>query len=169
MCIISKRLRNQGCGSGFSESGSGSTHFAESECWSRLLMNLDLIRIQSGSEPKFLTVNFGENYKRKFFFFIKKRHICLLKPFQAPGETSSHTEISSNKKPLRFFIFWETIVACLDLPSLTQLNPDPIQIRIRIQNAVWHVKVFKCDDKKSARWKNERYITWKESISSRHY
>jgi hypothetical protein len=67
--------------------------------------------------------------------------MCLLKnttkDFQAPEKASDPTENSSHMKQLSFPPFLKTILASLDpdrVPNpdpMTQLNPDPIRIRIR--------------------------------------
>jgi hypothetical protein len=46
------------------------------------------------------------------------------KDIQALGEASSPTENFLNIKFLYFFLNWGTILACLDLDPLVQLNPE---------------------------------------------
>jgi hypothetical protein len=116
----------QCCGSGFTESTSGSRYFAESGSGSRLLLNPgpDL-------DQDLLWQNYWKSNYWKKFLLSRTVIYVFFNPTSEVQAFSFQTWISS------FFRFWGTFLACLDPDTSSQLNLDPIQIRIRNTDLLW--------------------------------
>ncbi len=120
----------QGCGSAFISSGSGSS-----------ILGWIPIRIQSGSRA-LMTKNWKKITADKKFNFVGSKTIIYLylgllkeRPGTEEAFSSQRRPSNTSKHELKkiFLLLW-VIFALLDPDILTQLNPDPIRIRIRIRN-----------------------------------
>ncbi len=133
------KLLNQGCGSAFISSGSGSSILG----WTPIR-----IRIQSGSRA-LMTKSFKKiTAEKKFSFFLSKTAIYLplglhkvCPSYRKAFSSQKRPSITSKHELLQiFFYFCRPFLTSwirIRIPNpdpLTRLNPDPIRIQIQIGN-----------------------------------